>query len=377
MNRSDVNKITARAVAVLETLGGELVDPPAILPADIPLELSGEAVRARLCVFSDTSGAERVMRPDLTLPIAAREANARASGAGCVSVYRYAARAFRLPSTPGDPMEFMQVGFEKFGAPAAPDTDAELFQIVGEAAAEAGGKIARVSMGDLSVFPAFVDALGLADVTAGLLKRAFRTHGGVRALLAQAPDQAERDLAEKLADPDERADILASELQTRGIEHVGLRSLEEIAAGLVAKADAATLGGVPDEARDVLEHVLDVTAAPDAAAGALSALARDASLDAAMPCLDRLAARNDKMQAAAPELMACAVFQTPFGRRFNYYDGFVFEMFGAGADAAHPLGAGGRYDRLVFDLSSGAANVTAVGGVVRPDRVALSMEAQG
>ena len=61
---------------VFEKLGGEFVDPPMVMPAAQPLELSGEAVRARLCVFTGTGGEECALRPDLTLPLAIAQADA-------------------------------------------------------------------------------------------------------------------------------------------------------------------------------------------------------------------------------------------------------------------------------------------------------------
>ena len=125
--------LVAVARAVFEAAGGTPIDPDYVLPADIPLELSGEAVRARLCVFTDNRGAEMAMRPDLTLPVAQREAArleaarleaARLEAGPSVKTYTYAARAFRLPAAQDDPIEFTQVGVERFGYAADPSADA-------------------------------------------------------------------------------------------------------------------------------------------------------------------------------------------------------------------------------------------------------------
>ena len=43
---------------IFARLGGEVCDPPIVMPANQPLELSGEAVRARLCVFVGENGEE-------------------------------------------------------------------------------------------------------------------------------------------------------------------------------------------------------------------------------------------------------------------------------------------------------------------------------
>jgi ATP phosphoribosyltransferase regulatory subunit len=107
--------LVAVARAVFEAAGGTPIDPDYVLPADIPLELSGEAVRTRLCLFTDHRGAEMVMRPDLTLPVAQREAARREAGETGARTYTYAARAFRQPVAPDDQLEFTQVGLERFG----------------------------------------------------------------------------------------------------------------------------------------------------------------------------------------------------------------------------------------------------------------------
>ena len=54
--------------AVFERAGFEQIAPDIIQPADIFLERSGEDIRARTFVFTDPSGAEMCLRPDLTVP---------------------------------------------------------------------------------------------------------------------------------------------------------------------------------------------------------------------------------------------------------------------------------------------------------------------
>ena len=60
----------AAALARLARVSGVKAEPKTLLPAEVILELSGEAVRSRLCTFTDASGAEHCLRPDLTTPIA-------------------------------------------------------------------------------------------------------------------------------------------------------------------------------------------------------------------------------------------------------------------------------------------------------------------
>ena len=354
---------------IFSRLGGALSDPPIVMPANQPLELSGEAVRARLCVFVGENGEECALRPDLTLPLAIAQAKAGVSGE---VVKRYAARAFRLPVVPGDPVEFTQVGFERYGAPATPEVDADVFALVCEAAHASGIETCEALMGDLAIFPAFVDALGLAPGLADGLKRAFRQAGGVSSLLEPRNSQPAHGLASRLkgASPAEAKAIVADIFALSGIQPQGHRTLDEIVEGLLAQAADAEHGGAPDLARQTLEAVMSVECPPEQAADALLAIARQAGISGVEPVLEALDTRVARMRELAPGFMAKARFGTPFGRRFNYYDGFLFELFRAGeAMSRKPFGAGGRYDTLLSRLSNGAVEANAIGGVVRPDRL--------
>ncbi|WP_341197722.1 ATP phosphoribosyltransferase regulatory subunit [Hyphomonas chukchiensis] len=369
-------QIVEAASAVFAQTGARPVDPAYVLASDIPLELSGEAVRARLCVFTDHRGNEMVMRPDLTLPVAGMEADRLASGRNGPEAYTYAARAFRLPASPNDPMEFTQVGFERFGRESSPDEDAGAFALVQAAVAACGIDDWRMVMGDLSVFPAFVDALGLHGVTASLLKRAFRQEGGVAELLAGAPSAPEVELAHQLSAsaPEAAAPAFLDALRERSIPMIGTRSVAEIIEGLKAKAAAADAGGVPEDARKVLAALAGVNCSAPETAEALFGIARGHGLNGLDRVIERVARRVEAIIAAVPRVAETGKFRSGFGRRFTYYDGFVFETYAGGLSDRQPIATGGRYDGLIAGLSGGRARASGIGGVVRPDRVIRARE---
>lgn len=369
---ADLTSLTRDAFAAL---GGEEADPPIVLPASLPLELSGEAVRARLCVFTDAGGEEYALRPDLTLSVAQQEAAARTAGATEERIVRYAARAFRLPADAGSPIEFTQVGFERFGAPASSEVDADTFAAVLGAVEAAGAPIGRIRFGDLAVFPSFVEALGLGSDGIDALKRAFRQQGGVGALLGGPPPTTSGNRLSALigqAEPGEAEAMLGDLLRLGGIQLVGARALAEIAERLQAQARDETAGQVPEHEARTLRRVLEVETEIERAADALRAIAREEGLGGLEGVLGTLATRFEAIAARLGERAKGAVFATTFGRRFNYYDGFVFEVFAPGAPETRPFAAGGRYDGLIGQLSGGSVDVPAIGGVVRPDRLAAA-----
>jgi ATP phosphoribosyltransferase regulatory subunit len=163
-------------------------------------------------------------------------------------------------------------------------------------------------------------------------------------------------------------------LLDRSIPMIGTRSVGEIIDGLKAKAAAADAGGVPEDARRVIAALASVNCAAPDTSTELSGIAREHGLAAVDPVIERLARRVDAIVAAVPRIGEAGRFRSGFGRRFTYYDGFVFEMFAGALSERQPIASGGRYDGLIAGLSSARARASGIGGVVRPDRVVRARE---
>jgi ATP phosphoribosyltransferase regulatory subunit len=357
-----------------ERLGGALVDPDMVLPAALPLDLCGESVRARLCVFADHQNQDLALRPDLTLPVALEEIKLRESGSvKGEHVQRYHARAFRQ-AVADEPMEFIQTGFERFGAPTRPEIDAEVFGLVSDAAIGAGVHIGVARFGDLGILPGIIELLDLSDATKAGLRRAFREEGGVRAFLDRS-DRASNLFVYELQSLDRGAveAKIAEKFKAESITHFSDRTTAEIVTRLMEQAEEIESGNVSDLASETLEAVLELQCKPSDAANRLRTIAQRADIETGLsPLLDGLEERHALISQQAPEFLEGAMFSPAFGRRFTYYDGFVFEIGELGERRSSPFGAGGRYDALLTDLSHGSVSATAIGGVVRPDRLALA-----
>ncbi|MDJ0920452.1 MAG: ATP phosphoribosyltransferase regulatory subunit [Henriciella sp.] len=361
------------ALEVFTAAGGEISTPAMILDASIPLELSGEAVRGRICTFTDETGREWALRPDLTLPIALAEVERRKTQSAGVSTHAYSGPVFRLPSLASEPIEYAQVGFERFGADSTPDIDAETFSTVCAACQSEGVSAGQTWIGDLAVFPAFVDALDIPEEGRKGLKRAFRQAGGIDAFLSGQSDGAASGLAKRMRgmDRDEVAAFVEDIFALTGIRPVGERSGDEVVERLYQRATNGHGVGLKPETRAILETVLAVRGPAEDAADQLYTIALDADLLSAQNTVLRLKATIAQMQESQPGFMAEAQFATTFGRRFTYYDGLVFEISEPGnpESVARPFAAGGRYDSLLSDLSNGTVSATAVGGIVVPHRL--------
>lgn len=356
------------ALARIAAISGARVDPPTLMPAEIILELSGEAVRSRLCTFTDAAGEELCLRPDLTTPIA----QLVASGELPAARYHSSGPVYRLPPRgSNDPIEHMQIGFEWMGPESSiggsPDEDAEALAVALEAARAGGVAKAGVRFGDVAIFHAVLDALAFSPQWKDRLRRAFPRRKGPSELLADvAKGQAGVSaLAASIGKLPAKDAIKAVEqmLADIGVETVG-RSVEDIAGRLRDKAADRTPDGSTSA---LLGKYLQLSAPVQASADALASFAAEAGLSIA-PALDAFKRRLERIEALKPPFWKDAVFSAQAGRRFEYYDGFVFEL-ARDPVFERPIVSGGRYDGLISRLSGGRHKASAIGAALRADRL--------
>jgi ATP phosphoribosyltransferase regulatory subunit len=361
---------TAAALARIAAVSGARVEPQTLLPVEIVLELSGEAVRSRLCTFTTADGREHCLRPDLTTPIA----RLVATNALPVARYHASGQVYRLPPRgSNDPVEHQQIGFEWFGPPktgegGSPQEDAEALAVALEAAKAGGATGASVRFGDVAIYHAVIDELGFSPQWKDRLRRAFSRRKGPRELLegvanGQAGMPALAASIGKLTDK-EAVKAVEQMLTDMGAEPVG-RTVEDIADRLRDKARDQFPSSTASAA---LIRYLGIAAPAGQSAAALQIFANDAGLKLTA-ALDAFGQRIDLIAKADPPFWNTAVFSAEVGRRFEYYDGFVFEL---ARDPAfeRPIVSGGRYDGLITRLSSGQRTASAIGAALRVDRLA-------
>ncbi|MDP3495957.1 MAG: ATP phosphoribosyltransferase regulatory subunit [Hyphomonadaceae bacterium] len=354
----------AAALARIARVSGVRAEPQTLMPAEVILELSGEVVRSRLCTFTDASGKEHCLRPDLTTPIAQMVASSELP----VARYHGAGPVYRLPPRgSNDPVEHLQIGFEWFGNGGSPSEDAEALAVALEAAQAGGATGALVRFGDVAIYHAVLAALPLSPQWRDRLRRAFSRRKGPQELLADASRGQSAGAGEVarlgLLSPEEASRSVAAELQRLGVEAVG-RSVGDIAARLRDKAaDVAPAPAISA----ALNGYLDISVPMTASLGALQTFAREQGLDIAA-ALDAFAERLAIIAKLKPPFWAEAIFSAQAGRRFEYYDGFVFELARDGA-ADRPIVSGGRYDGLISRLSGGSREASAIGAALRADRL--------
>jgi ATP phosphoribosyltransferase regulatory subunit len=328
------------------------IEPPVVQPAEPFLDLSGEDIRRRMFLTSDPHGRELCLRPDLTIPVS--RVYLASPAAGMAAGFCYLGAVFRHRE--GLAAEFLQAGIESFGRPDKAAADAEMLALGLEATTLYGLAAPEIRVGDVGLFSAFIDALDLPPAWKRRLVKDFNrkwslAHDLDQLALAGAGSPPEyQGVLTALAGSDPKAahHLVTDLLSIAGIAAVGGRSVAEIAERFLEQAALGAGTRLPRETRALIERFLAVRGDPDDAAGELRALAADAKISLG-PALDLLETRTGFLAARGVDVHAMQ-FSTAFGRGFDYYTGFVFELHDARAKG--PLIAGGRYDGLLTRLGA-------------------------
>jgi len=349
-----------KLIASYVRAGYEQIDPPILQPAEPFLDLSGEDIRRRMFLTSDPLGRELCLRPDLTIPVS--RAYLQSPAAGAAAGFCYVGTVFRHREVAA--AEFLQVGIESFGRQDKAAADAEMLALGLEAMTHYGLSAPEIRVGDVGLFAAFIAALDLAPAWERRLVKDFNRKWSLAhdldqlALTAAATTPEYQGVLSALAGSDPKAahQLVTDLLSIAGIATVGGRSVGEIAERFLEQAAFGARARLPRETRALIERFLAVRGDPDDAAGDLRALAADANISLA-PAIDLLETRTGFLAARGVDVRGMH-FSTAFGRGFDYYTGFVFELHDARAKG--PLIAGGRYDGLLARLGA-RQSIPAVG----------------
>jgi len=360
------DKAGARALEKLIAAGFDRIEPPALQPASVFLDMSGEEIRGRLFLTNGPGGEELCLRPDYTIPVCL--AYLASPEAGRAAQYSYLGPVFRARA--GQRSEWRQSGLESYGRGDAEAADAEIFALAIEAAAAAGAGGLEVRFGDAGLFDRALSALDLPDALHRRLRRGLAQGRTLDAILDETANgsaaQAGVLAALERADHAGAKALVEDLLAIAGIAAIGGRSAGEIADRFLEQASLRA-SSAPAEKREALRRFLAVKGDPDSASRQLRALAADAKLDLA-GALDSFDQRTGFLAAHGVAVERC-LFAAGFVRDLDYYTGFVFEAVDPKRGDGRPIIGGGRYDRLARRLGA-ARDIPAIGAAIWIDRIA-------
>ena len=366
--REALERQNAAVMAVFERAGFDHIAPDIIQPADIFLERSGEDIRARTFVFTDPSGAEMCLRPDLTVP-ACRYHLSHAANPAAEQRYCYLGAAFRFPDELLSPQEFTQAGLEWFGASDAAAAEARVLKLTISALEAAGLAKLRVTFGDLGLFAGLLADTDMPERWRQRLQHHFWRPPAFRDLLESfcAEPTSRRSSISPLVDRVMAGDalpVVEAEIDNRNLPLVGGRDVAEIAQRLAGKAADRRETPLARAKADQLNAYLAISGEASAIDAELAKTGGGARYTSARGDFARRLFEMEELGLNPRRFH----FSAGFGRELEYYTGFTFQIEAGTPHGPVAVAGGGRYDNLLSDMGS-PVPVSAVGCAIHTDRL--------
>jgi ATP phosphoribosyltransferase regulatory subunit len=358
-------------VASYERAGYARIAPAMLQPAEPFLDLSGEDIRKRMYLTTAPGGGEFCLRPDLTIPVSRDYLASPLAGKPAGFCYHGPVFRHRVDQ----PAEFMQAGIESFGRSDKAAADAEMLSLALEATAHYGLAAPDIQIGDVALFASLIAGLDLPPAWKRRLIKDFNRKTNLaqdldRLVLGGNNTRPEyQGVLAALAgsDPKGAHALVTDLLSIAGITAVGGRSVGEIADRFLEQSALGASARLPRDVRGLIERFLAINGDPDEAAAELRTLANDAHMNLSA-ALDLFESRAGFLAARGIDLKRVR-FSTAFGRGFDYYTGFVFELTDP-SRTGDPLVAGGRYDGLLARLGA-SEPIPAIGLAVWIERLSV------
>ncbi|MEP1443107.1 MAG: ATP phosphoribosyltransferase regulatory subunit [Hyphomicrobiales bacterium] len=338
---------------LFESYGCTPVEPAFLQPADPFLNAAGEALRRRLFVTQSAEGEALCLRPEFTIPVCIAHK-------GGAAKYCYQGTVFRQRDEQA--VEFAQAGVEVLGDNEFAKADAEMVRLALQAVQSVSDCQPEIRIGDPAFFDALVQPMGLSDTWRDRLTRSFGDDALVGRVLERmdTPVTASQTVAE-----DENLDEVTAKVRamiaSHGLGSADGRSAEEIAARFMKTRQAQE--DVPGQAIGLCKLFLELECDASSVASTFEIFSEEHEIDFSQA----IVGFKDRLDAGLSDLDVPLKFSAGFGRRLDYYTGFVFEIYDANDRSKGALAGGGRYDHLTEML--GGEKLPAVGFSLWLDRM--------
>ena len=345
MNSLDL--VQSNLLNLFDDAGFVNVDPPILYPSALFLDLAGEDIGRRLFRTTDEDGSDKCLRPDFTIPIANYYIENNLIGQS--ASFYYSGLIFRKRTQQSG--EIHQVGVELIGSNEAISVDIKTLNLANQSIVIAGIENPKIKIGDEAIFSAVVNALDLPAVWNKRLSNLFGDRNRINhaILRMSGKENSIKRSDDVLAyfsnhDPKEiTASAVENYMSLEKITPIGERSSQEIAERLLEKITLSAK--IEKEKTDLLTTYLDIKGNAENSADKIRNFEKTAQIDIS-GAISRYQDRIDQIKSSELDINTIE-FSADFGRRLNYYTGFIFEIYNSLPEANTPLCGGGRYDHLL------------------------------
>ena len=333
----------------------QYVDLPLVYNAEVFYETSGEDIRRRMFSFTNNSGDEMCLRPDLTIPTCKHfleNINKFENGQLC-----YSGPVFRSSRTSTEQsLELNQSGIEIIYKDSSKIINYEKeFQAINlaiETINQIGINDFSIRISSISLFNLFINSLDLPQRWKQRLLRHFYRRDYFDKLLNRISDGVGYDKERKsniIRDifrddkiiNEEIKDILLNEDQLK----TGSRTIDEIASRFNLKSESVVSSKQGKEIQKVINEFLSLNGPIQSIDDQMNKFINNFDIqrfDVGREMLSQLSSNLIKISAKP------IYFDCDFGHSIEFYDGIIFEITNdLNSDV---LISGGRYDKLLNAL---------------------------
>ena len=333
----------------------QYVDLPLVYNSEVFYETSGEDIRRRMFSFTNNSGDEMCLRPDLTIPTCKHfleNINKFKNGQLC-----YSGPVFRSSLTSTEQsLELNQSGIEIIYKDSSKISNFEKeFQAINlaiECMNQIGINDFSIRISSISLFNLFINSLDLPQRWKQRLLRHFYRRDYFDKLLNRISDGVGYDKERKsniirdvFGDDkivnEEIKDILLSEDQLK----TGSRTIDEIASRFNLKSESVVSSKQGKEIQKVINEFLSLNGPIQSIDDQMNKFINVYNIqrfDVGQEMLNQLSSNLIKISAKP------IYFDCDFGHSIEFYDGIIFEITNdLNSDV---LISGGRYDKLLNAL---------------------------
>ena len=333
----------------------QYVDLPLVYNSELFYETSGEDIRRRMFSFTNNSGDEMCLRPDLTIPTCKHfleNIKKFENGQLC-----YSGPVFRSSLTSTEQsLELNQSGIEIIYKDSSKISNFEKeFQAINlaiETINQIGINDFSIRISSISLFNLFINSLDLPQRWKQRLLRHFYRRDYFDKLLNRISDGVGYDKERKsniirdvFGDDkivnEEIKDILLSEDQLK----TGSRTIDEIASRFNLKSESVVSSKQGKEIQKVINKFLSLNGPIQKIDDQMNKFINDFDIqrfDVGQEMLNQLSSNLIKISAKP------IYFDCDFGHSIEFYDGIIFEIINdLNSDV---LISGGRYDKLLNAL---------------------------
>ena len=331
------------------------VDLPLVYNSEVFYETSGEDMRRRMFSFTNNSGDEMCLRPDLTIPTCKHfleNIKKFQNGQLC-----YSGPVFRSSLTSADQsLELNHSGIEIIYKDSLEISDYEkefhAISLALETIDQIGIKDFSIRISSISLFNLFINSLDLPQRWKQRLLRHFYRRDYFDKLLNRISDGVGYDKERKsniirdvFGDDkivnEEIKDILLNEDQLK----TGSRTIDEIASRFNLKSESVVSSKQGKEIQKVINEFLSLNGPIQSIDDQMNKFINDFDIqrfDVGQEMLNQLSSNLIKILAKP------IYFDCDFGHSIEFYDGIIFEITNdLNSDV---LISGGRYDKLLNAL---------------------------